>query len=196
MPITLITLILMPGAAIMPIKFNPTKTIQAAGVLLRTSPHQRMSRLRLLKLLYIADRENIRLTGQPITGDRVVAMRHGPVLSHTYDSIKGTGPIQAEWDHYFTSEWLDVVLKEPTPNDDLCNHEIELLQKIAAERQDKEDYDLAVETHGFAEWRQPGDTSAPITFEEILDALGKPRQMLQEAAERAAVDGLFERFRS
>lgn len=180
----------------MPFRFNPSKTIQATGVLLRASPHLRMSRLRLLKLLYIADRENLRLTGQPITGDRVVAMHNGPVLSHTYDCIKGTGPIQAEWDRYFASEWQDVLLKEPTSTGDLCPHEIALLQRVAEERQNKEDYDLAVETHDFPEWTDPGSTSAPISFEAILDALGRPRRMLEEAGEVAAVDSLFEKFRA
>jgi hypothetical protein len=32
------------------------------------------------KLLYLADRESLKKTGRPITGDRVVAMEHGPVL--------------------------------------------------------------------------------------------------------------------
>lgn len=39
-----------------------------------------MSYLRMLKLLYLADRESLKETGHTITGDRVVAMEHGPVL--------------------------------------------------------------------------------------------------------------------
>ena len=43
----------------MPYRFNISKAIEAAGVLLREEPSRRMSRIRLLKLLYIADRESL-----------------------------------------------------------------------------------------------------------------------------------------
>ena len=69
--------------------FNITKTIQASAVLLKADPNHSMSRLRLLKLLYIADRESLTERARPITGDYPVAMDHGPVLSNTYNLIKG-----------------------------------------------------------------------------------------------------------
>ena len=55
--------------------FKIDKAIQAAGVLLNEHQRGQMEYLRLLKLLYIADREAIAETGQPIVGSRVVAMR-------------------------------------------------------------------------------------------------------------------------
>ena len=61
--------------------FYPTKTAQASAVLLKQEPGQRMGRLRLLKMPYIADREWIKCCRRPITGDRIVAMDHGPVLT-------------------------------------------------------------------------------------------------------------------
>lgn len=54
------------------------KAIQAVGVLLRREG-KRASRLRLLKLLYIADRISLQKTGTPILGSKVVALKHGPV---------------------------------------------------------------------------------------------------------------------
>jgi len=179
----------------MPFRFNLSKAIQAAGVLVKTTAHERMSRLRLLKLLYIADRESLALTGRPITGDCVVAMRHGPVLSRVYDCIKGADPAQAEWDRYFKSEQLDLVLREPTPVDDLCRQEIGILQRVAQDRADKNDWEVAEETHGFPEWKNPGETSLPIPFERILAAVGKPRSVLKEAEEHSAIDKLFESYR-
>jgi uncharacterized phage-associated protein len=69
--------------------FNIEKAIQAVAALLHFHGSKEMSYLRMLKLLYIADRETLKETGRPITGDRIVAMEHGPVLSSVYDLIKG-----------------------------------------------------------------------------------------------------------
>ena len=68
----------------MKFRFNFAKTLQASAVLLRRDD-KRMSRLRLLKLLYFADRELLVAKVRTITGDSVVAMKYGPVLSQTYD---------------------------------------------------------------------------------------------------------------
>ena len=70
-------------------RFDFEKALQAAAELLRHEPHQQMGRVRLMKLLYIADREALKEVGRPITCDSVVAMKHGPVLSRLYDIIKG-----------------------------------------------------------------------------------------------------------
>ena len=59
-------------------RFSIQKTIQAVGVLLRLA-RGRMGRLRLLKLLYIADRESLREFHRPIIGSRTVAMKNGPL---------------------------------------------------------------------------------------------------------------------
>src|SRR5271155_4089348 len=64
------------------------KTIQAIGVLLRADGVKRMNYMRLLKLLYMADRESLRETGRPITGGPVTAMERGPVLEEVYDLIR------------------------------------------------------------------------------------------------------------
>ena len=53
--------------------FDVQKTIQAAAELLRFE-RNRMSYLRLLKFLCIADRDSIRESGMPILGSRAVAM--------------------------------------------------------------------------------------------------------------------------
>lgn len=43
-----------------------------------------MPKLTLLKLLYIADRESLFNYGYTITGDTMIAMKFGSVLSATY----------------------------------------------------------------------------------------------------------------
>lgn len=73
-----------------------TKTLQAVAVLLELDGG-RMARIRLLKLLYIVDRELLADVARPLTGARVVAMKYGPVLSQVYDLIKGEAARAGVW---------------------------------------------------------------------------------------------------
>jgi hypothetical protein len=68
------------GGGHMTFRFKFERSLQAAGVLLGLDGN-RMQRIRLLKPLYIADRELLSETGRTITGDRGVDMDHGPVLA-------------------------------------------------------------------------------------------------------------------
>jgi uncharacterized phage-associated protein len=72
-------------------RFNIEKTIQAIAAFLHFHGSKEMSYLRMLKLLYLADRESLKETGRTITGDRVVAMEHGPVPSCAYHLLEALG---------------------------------------------------------------------------------------------------------
>jgi uncharacterized phage-associated protein len=61
-------------------RFHFDRTLQASAYLLHLRKG-RMSQLRLLKLLYIADREWLAESGYPITGDHARALKNGPVLT-------------------------------------------------------------------------------------------------------------------
>jgi len=65
-------------------------------VLLKFEESREMDRVRLLKLLYIADRESIAQTGEPILGTKLVAMKWGPLHSKVLDLINGVGAPEEE----------------------------------------------------------------------------------------------------
>ncbi len=96
-------------------KFNFEKTRQAASLILQEHHGSRMEHIRLLKLLYIVDRELLAETGRTLTGDRPVAMARGPVLSQVYDLIKGQGSPEyvAKWREAVQKDGYEVVLGEP-----------------------------------------------------------------------------------
>ncbi|MGA2231700.1 MAG: Panacea domain-containing protein [Tepidisphaeraceae bacterium] len=173
-------------------RFNLAKTIQASAVLLKGEPTHRMSRLRLLKLLYIADRESLTERARPITGDRPVAMDHGPVLTNTYGLIKGEDYLAPEWEKYVVREGRDAVLASDPGVGDLSRYEIAKLRDVTRKFQDRDDWDVAEFTHTFAEWIRnkpaPG-SSKPIPIEDVLDAtglLGLKDQIAADAAAEAA----------
>src|SRR5438105_515531 len=100
-------------------RFDLQKTMQAVGVLLDYQRSRRMSYMRLLKLLYIADREALAETGHTITGDQAVAMKRGPVLSRTHDLIRGESSQSGEWEKYIHRDCFEVELLENPGRGDL-----------------------------------------------------------------------------
>jgi uncharacterized phage-associated protein len=158
----------------MKLRFNFEKALQAAGVLLRRDG-KKMSRLRLLKLLYIADRELLAAKGRTITGDQVVAMKYGPVLSRTYDLIKGAEARAGEWEEFIHSDGYAVELRGDPGLDDLSSAEIAKLQEVSDRYRDVDDEDLSTLTHDFPEWkRHPARSGVElIPWEEVLAAQDK-----------------------
>jgi|GEM_PF-659824 len=153
-----------------------TKWIQAAGVLLAHGRCRAMTRLKLLKLLYIAERTMIQERDHAFLLDRPVAMRHGPVLSGIYNLIKGEHTEHAAWADFFEADGDLVCLKSEPPRGSLSAYEIRLLQRIADEYAQKDPWEVAQETHSFPEWRDnyPGNnSSATIPWEDIARSLGK-----------------------
>jgi uncharacterized phage-associated protein len=178
-------------------RFNLAKTIEAAGILLREAPAARMTRIRLLKLLYIADRESLRRTGRPITGDRACAMEHGPVLSTVYDCIKGSCGSLPAWERFFASDGIEVHMKEAPGVEELSRYEIETLQEVSRQRANVDEWQIVEETHAFPEWQEnnPGKSSKPIPFEAILAAVGRGPQagnILREAEASADLAKMLE----
>jgi uncharacterized phage-associated protein len=155
-------------------RFHFEKAVQASGVLLRRDG-KRMSRLRLLKLLYIADRELLAAKGRTITGDQALAMPYGPVLSRTYDLIKGLEARAGEWDEFIHSDGYAVELRRDPGLDDLSRAEIAKLQEVSDRYRDVDDEDLSTLTHDFPEWkRHPVRQAAElIPWEEVLAAQDK-----------------------
>ena len=87
--------------------FDERKAKSAASVLLQQEGG-RMPYIRLIKLLYLADRESIDRRGRPIVGGRYVSMKYGPVLSEVLDLVRTGG---LEWSEAVEKENHDVLLR-------------------------------------------------------------------------------------
>src|SRR5437762_861334 len=110
---------------------NVPKAIEAIGVLLGAEPTHCTNFMRLLKLLYIADRESIQDHRRPITGDHPIAMRRGPVLETVYRLIKQQHPDFPSWSEFFsTDRFLLRMVKRPGVGR-LSPYEVEKLQEIS-----------------------------------------------------------------
>jgi uncharacterized phage-associated protein len=179
-------------------RLDVDKAIQAVGVLLRREGKE-ASRLRLLKLLYIADRIALRNTGAPILGSKIVAMKHGPLHSEILDLINGDHVDEPKWSRHFRSSGRNIVLEDEPGVGKLSRQEIELLNEVVDARINLTDWDVADETHGFEEWQKTypdprENTSRPIPIELVIDAVGRSADkeaILQDMRDSEAFDQFF-----
>ena len=158
--------------------FDPLKAAQATAVLLRKAPGRRHNYTAAIKMLYTADRESIRKTGSPITGDKPYAMDNGPVLTHILNLIKDDSLHDEEqraiWSKYFRTTGYDIELISDPGDSELSNFDIEILENIFKEHGAKNYAQLINEAHNYPEWLESHTqgTSSEIHLKTLLKALG------------------------
>lgn len=183
-------------------RLDTAKAIQAVGVVLRREG-KRSGRLRLLKLLYIADRKCLAETGAFLLGSKFVAMKHGPLHSEVLDLINGWHLGEPDWSQYFRTDGRWITLESEPEVGRLSRHEVELLNSVADEHAGKDDWEIVEYTHAFDEWKKnypnlAEDTSKLIPLEDVIDATGRTadkQAILQDLNDEAAYDGFFEELR-
>ncbi len=142
--------------------------------------------MKLIKLLYLADREALVRWGRPITTDRYVSMDQGPVISNIYDIVRSEPqPEKGQFWRRFISEPeadYEVRLLESPPPSELSAAEEALLAEVFAAHGAKSRWQLRDLCHGLPEWQDPEGSALPLEYRDILHAAGKTR------AEIAAVE--------
>ena len=163
-------------------QFNEAKAAQAAARLLRLRGG-RMSYLKLIKFLYLADREALARWGRPITTDCYVSMKHGPVLSRVLNLItEGEDPSSGEtiWTKYISEpDHFDVFLKNDSPGDLLSEAEDELLDETFGKFGHMNRWKLVDFVHTLPEWKDPDGSAFPITYRDILKAQNKTPERIR-----------------
>lgn len=158
--------------------FDIDKAVAAAAYLTKRCGGE-LSIFLLLKMMYGAERRALAEWHRPITGDSFVSMRRGPVLSRTYDLIKGQVPNSnsdmAKWSKHFSPRDGNKIRLIADPDlDFLSQREIEVLEKSALEIAEliKKHGQIAETLHElWPEWEDPskkGRGSIPLSLEEIL----------------------------
>jgi uncharacterized phage-associated protein len=159
-------------------RFDAEKVTEAAALLL-TLRGGRMHYIKLLKLLYIADREAFNEWGIPVSNDNYVSMDNGPVLSQTYNLVKEGGRV---WSEYISAPFDDYEVQltgEQLKSKKLSRAEENLLRRVFTQYGHMNRWDLVDYVHTFPEWRDPHGSSIPIEIEEILQALNEPPESIR-----------------
>lgn len=155
---------------------NIHKLIEVVNYMLKKYEY-RLNYTKLLKMLYLADRQSYDDTGSSITGDTYAALKAGPILSNTYNLIRNKGKQndQSLWNSRFLKDGYDLVaLTDKIPCNTLSDYEKEVLDGIDSKFHNYTFTDLIEYTHtNCPEWTDPKDSALPISIESILQALGK-----------------------
>lgn len=172
-------------------KFNPTKAIQAMARMLRQLGET--DKVKLMKLLYLSDREHLIKHDRTITGGRLVAMDHGPLPSECLSLINGDY-LSYDHDIYETLHLNDhrVSLRSDPGDDALTASEKAVLDDVIDRFGHMDTWPLRDETHRLPEYAafyEPG-TSRTIPVDSLIrmatPAKVDDRQRIRISTEMAA----------
>lgn len=137
-----------------------------------------VNHLKLMKLVWAADRFHLRQFGRTITGDTYVAMKNGPVASDGLNVIRESSngfpalsPNQRKFvEKYIEHSNYDVSLKSSCGDDLLSRSEMMMIKKSWETFKDFSPFYLAnTITHQYPEWSK---------FEEFLKSQPKSSQAM------------------
>ena len=165
--------------------FDERRAAQAAARLLARHDGT-MPYIKLIKLLYLADRAALVEGGAPITGDRFVSLRHGPALGRVLDLIKDDCPAEdSVWHGYVVRERFDARLVGTTESKRLSDVDRGILDGVSDAYGCLKEWDVVARTHALPEWKDPGNTAIPIEPEDILRYNDFTEAEIERVAEQA-----------
>lgn len=157
--------------------YNPVKAAQAAAKIIKLHGGP-IDTLVLMKLLYLADREALLDSGYTITGDAMVSMPHGPVLTNILDCITCN---ERPWRDYIQERQNHLLsLEVPDPSDDeLSEYEIEILERVHQLYGHLGPWQIRKLTHELPEYEDPNGSSCRIEPSDILKFAGRSQKDIE-----------------
>lgn len=137
------------------------KVVQALGFLLNLDDNRKMDRVKLIKLLWAADRFHLRNYGRTVSKTDYVAMVHGPVSSLALDvaqiskEFALSGDAASYVEHYFTATSSQTAMSLNPGDDHLSETDKKALQWAWNTFGESQTFDLADSiSHAYPEWSQ------------------------------------------
>ncbi len=153
-----------------------------AGFYLQRAPHHELNDLKLMKLLYLSEREALITLGAPIMEGRYASLPNGPVVHELLNWTKPRG-IGPTWDEHIRFIPHDgarsnhlVLIKEIDASKYVSDAELRLLESVWARYRHRTKWEMVDMTHEFPEWDEAvADKGAPVKSKKIdlLDILVK-----------------------
>lgn len=162
--------------------FSQEKVLQEIQYLLSLNGGE-MNLLKLMKELYLIDRESIKERDSSVSGDEFFSMRHGPVLSYTLNMLNNLE--QTEWKDKLEKkddQYFPIIKKLGQVDYDLLSDKDKDYIKIVSDKfKSMSAWEVVEYTHTLKEWSDPGYTSRKIRFSEVMRALGKDETEIRQA---------------
>lgn len=145
-----------------------------------------MAHIKLMKLLYLADRLSMERFDVPMTDDFQCNMRNGPVLSVTLDLMNGTRVSEA-WSAFVSPIQDNKVSLQRDFSwdelDELSRADVAILDEVFTKFGHMNRWALVDYVHTLPEWVNPGNTSAPLDAEVTFESFGLSKVQAHEKAE-------------
>lgn len=154
------------------------KSIDVMHYIAKKTGHN-ITDVKLMKLMYFADRKALLETGFPITDDCYYIMNRGPILSSTLDHLNSYSsevasifeePIK-KVDGGFPVKELKLKSSEERDYESLAEVEISILDAVLEELGSMSTNEIVTHAHdgkNCPEWNFPKGTSLPLPIETIL----------------------------
>jgi len=197
-------------------KFDEKKAAEVAFFFLSKAraSGKTVTKLRLVKWVYLAERLSYERYGEPLTGDRLFSMMHGPVPSSTLYLIETPTKVSSRSGHWASvvqvtvdkgnhHQYLNLADQCGYKTTDdllaLSDSEVEILEdtwdsygNISAKALEK----LLHNPRQFPEWEwHPGNRSNPIHLERLLKVLGyndtQTASLIENVKTNEAIDRAF-----
>ena len=185
----------------MPLRYREDRATQAAARLLRLRGGT-MSYLKLVKLLYFADRLALAELGRPISYDMYVSMPQGPVLSRTLDLMTEEPEPHADHASYWRTlisephEYEVSLLRDDIPNDQLSRADEEILDRVFEKYGRLSRWEIRDLSHKLPEWHDPHGSCVPISIKEILLHQGMSEEDAQAVVEALGAESYADQLAS
>ena len=120
-----------------------------------------MNYMRLLKVLYIAEREILAESSTPLTGSTVIAMKRGPVLEDVLHLIRGEHSATDKWAAYIQVDRYHLEMVKDPGVRLLSRYVSRKLEEVATRYENLDEWGMVEITHKLPEWQRndPGDSS-------------------------------------
>jgi uncharacterized phage-associated protein len=152
--------------------------------------HGRIDRLKLIKLVFLADRMHLKKYGRPIVGGRYCAMKHGPVSSELLAAVQ-----QGALEGARTVDDVRVEGSADPDEDYLAQSDLEVLQQIDDDFGKLDTWLLRDHTHLFELWKNNfpgGNSSSTIPYEDFfLDADEGEKALLELIRDHSEAESLL-----
>jgi uncharacterized phage-associated protein len=162
--------------------FDETKATQIAAELLDLRGG-RMHYLKLIKLMYLIEREALLRWGFPLTNDELYSMENGCVMSHTLNLITEEQWPESYWRQFISGPLGDfeIQLNQKPELDEVSEAERELVHEVFRSYGNWNRWNLAKLTHNLPEYREtPRGQRQPIDYQDILLGAKKSEDDVRE----------------
>jgi len=152
--------------------------------------------MKLVKLVYLLDRESIARRGVPVVGGVYLSMRNGPVTSEILDLINAGSlwHCDTNWAQFISDRQNhEIILSRDPGVQHLSVFELELIAQLFGQFEKADQWAISEWCHEHCgEWLPLDKGTEPISLAELALEVGQPvEEVLENATERNFLAEVF-----